>query len=265
MILVTGGTGTLGRHVVRRLRDAGRDIRVLSRRAHEDEAGVRFVVGDLVQGTGVDAAVAGVSTILHCAGGRTGDEVATRHLVEAAARAGRPHLVSISVVGAERIPVSGWIDRKMFGYFAMKREVEDVVAGSALPWTTLRAAQFHDLIFMVAETLAKLPVVPVAPGFAFQPIDSDEVAARLVELALGPPSGLVPDAAGPRVYPMSELLRGYLDATHRHRLLVPIRIPGEAARAIRDGANLAPGRAVGIRTWDDYLAARLSQPALAMA
>jgi len=129
-----------------------------------------------------------------------GDDVATQNLVDAAARSGRPHLVYISVVGAERMPVSGRIDRMMFSYFDMKRKAEEVVADSGLPWTTIRPTQFHDLILMLLEKLAKLPVVPVPPGVAFHPVDADEVAARLVGLALGQPSGLVPDIAGPRVY-----------------------------------------------------------------
>jgi uncharacterized protein YbjT (DUF2867 family) len=133
------------------------------------------------------------------------------------------------------------------------------VAGSGLPWTTIRATQFHDLILMVLEKLAKLPVVPVPSGVAFQPVDADEVAARLVELALGEPSGVVPDIAGPRVYGTAELVRGYLEATHRRRLLVPIRLPGGAARALRAGADLAPERAVGTRTWEAFLADRLSR------
>jgi hypothetical protein len=56
---------------------------------------------------------------------------------------------------------------------------------------------------------------------------------------------------------MAELVRGYLRASHRRRLVVPVRLPGEAARAHRAGANLAPERAVGQRTWDDFLSERL--------
>jgi uncharacterized protein YbjT (DUF2867 family) len=258
-ILVTGGTGTLGRHVVRRLRAAGRDVRVLTRRTREDEDGVRYVAGDLLSDAELGEAVDGVATIIHCAGGRKGDELATRNLVNAAARVDGPHLVYISVVGADRMPVTGLIDRMMFGYFDMKRKAEEVVATSGLPWSTIRATQFHDLIFKVVRALARLPVLPVPSGVAFQPVDSDEVAARLVDLAEGPPSGLVPDIAGPRVYAMADLVRGYLDATHRRRLLVPMPLPGRAARALRAGANLAPERAVGTRTWEDFLADQLSQ------
>jgi uncharacterized protein YbjT (DUF2867 family) len=108
--------------------------------------------------------------------------------------------------------------------------------------------------------MARLPVIPVPSGFHFQPIDPLEVAARLVELALGNPAGLVPDLAGPRVYEMAELVRGYLRASHKHRLIVPMWLPGKAARAFRAGANLAPDRAVGLRTWEEFLAARASSP-----
>jgi uncharacterized protein YbjT (DUF2867 family) len=257
-ILVTGGTGTLGRHVVRRLRDAGSDVRVLSRGAHADEEGVRYVRGDLLEGTGIDAAVDAVGTIVHCAGGHNGDEVATRNLVEAAARTGRkPHLVFISVVGADRIPVRSRTDRMMFAYFDMKRKAEDVVVGSGLPWTTLRASQFYDLTLFVAQKLTKLPVVIVPSRTEFQPVDSDEVAARMVELALGDPSGLVPDMAGPRVYQAAELVRAYFDATGHRKPIVQVHVPGGAARAMREGAAIAPDRAVGRRTWEDFLAERL--------
>ena len=81
-----------------------------------------------------------------------------------------------------------------------------------------------------------------------------------MELALGTPAGLVPDMAGPRVYGMAELLRGYLRASDRHRPIIPVWLPGKAARAFRAGANLAPDRAVGRRTWEDFLAARVSSP-----
>jgi uncharacterized protein YbjT (DUF2867 family) len=255
--LVTGGTGTLGRLVVPRLREAGCEVRVLSRRSHESGDGIEFAIGDLATGEGLEGAVDGVGTIVHCAGGSKGDEDKARNLVRAASRAGAQHLVYISVVGAERIPVVSGVDRTMFGYFASKRAAEKVVADSGLPWTTLRATQFHDLMLMVARQLAKLPVIPVPAGFRFQPVDAGEVAARLVELSLGKPSGLVPDIAGPRVYGVAELLRGYLRASHRHRLILPVRLPGKAARAIRAGANLAPERAAGHRTWEDFLTERL--------
>ncbi len=259
-ILVTGGTGTLGRLVVARLQDAGRDVRVLSRHGREGGEGIEFVTGDLAKGEGIDAAVEGAEIIVHCAGSSKGDDDKARHLVRVASQAGARHLVYISVVGADRVPMASGIDRVMFGYFGAKLGAERVVADSGLPWTTLRATQFHELTFTTVRQMAKLPVIPVPSGFRFQPVDAGEVAARLVELALGTPAGLVPDMGGPRVYPMADLVRGYLRARGKHRPIVPVRIPGQAARALRDGANLAPDRAVGRRTWEDFVAARVGSP-----
>ncbi|MBN0038973.1 NAD(P)H-binding protein [Cellulosimicrobium cellulans] len=266
-LLVTGGTGTLGRRVVARLRDAGLPVRVLSRHAPEPEGAVRdplveHVTADLSTGEGVEAAVAGVATIVHCAGSTTGDEEKTRTLVDAVARTGgRPHVVLISVVGADRVPVVSRVDHAMFGYFAAKLGAERVVASSGLPWTTLRATQFHDFVLALTEPLAKLPVVPVFRGVRFQPVAADDVADRLVDLALGSPAGLVDDLGGPGTYRMADLVRDYLRATGRRRLVVQVPVPGAAGAAYRDGANLVQGPAVGPATvsrgtWEQFLADR---------
>src|SRR6266516_976867 len=153
-ILVTGGTGTLGRLVVPRLRDDGCQVRVLSRRHREAREDIEFVTGDLATGEGIEAAVEGTEIIVHCAGSSKGDEDKARYLVRAASRAGVKHLVYISVVGDDRIPVESSIDRAMFGYFASKLAAERVVVDSGLPWTTLRATQFHNLILTVARAMA---------------------------------------------------------------------------------------------------------------
>jgi uncharacterized protein YbjT (DUF2867 family) len=259
-ILVTGGTGRLGRHVVSRLQEAGREVRVLSRHSQAPAEGIEYVTGDLLSGEGTEAAVDGVEIVVHCAGGRKGDDDATRTLVRAASRAGALHLVYISVVGADRVPLISGVDRAMFGYFGMKLAAERVVVESGVPWSTLRATQFHDLFLLVAQQMARLPVIPVPAGFRFQPVDEVEVADRLVELALGTPAGLAPDIGGPRVYTMADLLRAYLKVSGKRRLMVPVPIPGKVARAVRAGANLTPDRAVGHRTWEEFLTERLSTP-----
>jgi uncharacterized protein YbjT (DUF2867 family) len=248
-ILLTGGTGTLGRLLTPLLRDAGCNVRVLSRQGRESGDGIEYVTGDLLKGEGIEPAVDGAEIILHLAGGPRGDEEATRNLVRAASRAGVQHLAYISVIGADRVPL---------GWFKSKLGAEQAVAGSGLPWTTLRAAQFHDLVLNVVQKMAKLPVIPIPGGLRFQPVDAREVAARLVELTLGKPAGLVPDLAGPKVYGMADLSRGYLRARGKRRLMMPVRMPGKAGRAYRAGENLSlEGAAVGERTWEDFLAERL--------
>jgi len=261
-ILVTGGTGTLGRLVVARLHEAGRDVRVLSRGRKDrlDADGVEYVTADLTTGDGVQAAVDGTEVVMHCAGSVKGDATKARQLVEAASRAGVRHLVYISVVGDERVPMAGSLDRLLFGYFGSKLATDRVVAESGLPWTTLHATQFYDGILTTVTQMARLPVAMVPAGWRFQPIDTGEVAARLAELALGTPAGLVPDMAGPRAYELADLLRGYLQATQRQRLIVQLPMPGAAARAVRAGAILALDRAVGRKTWEDFLAERVGSP-----
>ena len=256
-ILVTGGTGTLGRLVVARFLAAGSTVRVLSRRPGESRPGLEALAGDLATGEGIDAAFVGIRTVVHCAGTAKGDELKARTLVQAAKRAGIAHLVFISVVGADRIPIRGRIDRAMFGYFGSKVAAERVIAESGLPWTTLRATQFHELFLKTAQGLAKLPIVPLPAGFRFQPIAADEVANRLVELALGAPQGLVAEMGGPRVSDMADLVQAYLRATNRHRAIVRVPTMGGAARAFRAGANLTPDRAVGIQTWEEFVAERV--------
>ncbi|GAA0616924.1 NAD(P)-binding oxidoreductase [Streptomyces crystallinus] len=249
-ILVTGGTGTLGGHVVPRLLEAGHHVRVLSRHAREDVGGIEYVTADLLRTEGVDLAVEGADTVLHLAGGPKGDERATRNLVAAASRAGVRHLVYISVIGADRVPL---------GWFGTKRESEQAVRASGIPWTALRAAQFYDLILLMAQKMSRLPVVPVPAGLRFQPVDVRDVADRLVRLTLDVPTGQAPDLAGPREYGMDELLRTYLQARGTRRLLVPVPMPGKAGRAYRAGENLSTdGTAMrGERTWEEFLAERV--------
>jgi uncharacterized protein YbjT (DUF2867 family) len=250
-ILVTGATGTLGRPVAQRLRDAGASVTALSRHPRETE-GIRATAGDLSTGAGIEAAARGAEVIVHCAGSSKGDEQKIRTLVSAARDA--RHIVLISVVGADRIPQASAIDRALFGYFGMKLATERILEQSGIAWTTLRATQFHNLILMVDRALVRLPVIPAPTGFRFQPVDATDVAEQMAELALGEPSGLVPDLAGPKIYTVAEVVNSYLGAVGKRRPLVPVRIPGQAARAMRAGANLAPDRAVGKRTWEEFLA-----------
>lgn len=249
-ILVTGGTGTLGRQAVPLIQAAGWDVRVLSRHTHDRGDGVEYLAVDLLQADGLDAAVDGVDVVLHLAGGPKGDDVGTRNLVQAAERAGVKHLVHISVTAVDQLP---------FTYFKSKLGAEEAVRGSSVPWTVVRVAQFHDFAWKTAQAIAKLPVMPMPGGVRFQPVDARDVAERLAELALGEPAGLVPDLVGPKVYNMAELTRDYLNATGKRRLSLPIRVPGKAGKIYRAGGNLTlSGADVGTRTWEDYVAERTS-------
>ncbi|HEY6471024.1 MAG TPA: NAD(P)H-binding protein [Candidatus Dormibacteraeota bacterium] len=256
-ILVTGGTGRLGRQVVARLVDADREVRVLARHQRDTPPHVTFFTGDLMSDEGVDPAVDGVGVIIHCATSTKGDADAARNLVKAATRNGSPHLVQPSIVGIDLM--ASW------GYVKAKLEVERIVENSGLPWTILRITQFYDYCFDNSRKLAKIPLVaPVPAGFCVQPVDPGEAAAQLVALALGEPAGRAPDMAGPHVSSWVDLFRSYLTATHRRRWVVPVRLPG--TKAVRKGALLpAAPHTVGTRTWDEFLAERIRAPRVACA
>jgi len=252
-ILVTGGTGTLGRLVVDRLRDAGHGVRVLSRRDRESADGLEYVTGDLATGEGVDAAVSGIEAVVHCAGEQKGDDIKAKTLVAAASGGDIKHLVFVSVVGADRVPIESKADKAMFGYYGFKLAAERVIEDSGIPYTILRATQFHELLFTMASQMGRMPVVPAPSGVRFQPIAADEVAARMTELTLNAPAGRVEDMGGPRTYEFKQIVRQYLRARRRHRPILPVRMPGKAARAMREGANLAPEHPVGRLTWEQFL------------
>jgi uncharacterized protein YbjT (DUF2867 family) len=259
-ILVTGGTGTLGRLVVGRLRDAGQPVRVLTRQTRPSEPGVTFLTGDLATGSGLEHAVADTRAIIHCASAKKGDAETTLNLVRAASSLpAPPHLVYISIVG---------VDRLTFGYTRTKLQSELIVANSGLPWTILRATQFYDLILSGTKRLARLPIVPVPARFDVQPVHTDEVAARLAALAAEEPAGRVPDIAGPERLSFADIARAYLRAIGRHRPVVEVWLPG--TRKIREGALVpdrhnAPGLITGRRTWQEFLTDTLERRGQAIA
>src|SRR5918998_2176686 len=235
-ILVTGGTGLLGRRAAYRLRSAGREGRVLSRSGRPGT-----VRADLLTGEKLDEATEGIDTVIHCASSprktRQIDVEGTERLLEAGGRAGVSHFVFISLVGVDRNPY--------FPYYRMKLEVERIVERSPVPRTILRATQFHEFVLRITQFLERLPVMMMPKDFLLQPIDVGEVADRLVELALSKPVGHAPDIGGPEVRTAAELARAYFAAAGRRRRVVEVPLPGKTARAFREGAQLCPEERYG--------------------
>lgn len=244
-ILVTGGTGTIGSRVVPLLRATGHDVRILSRHPRADEPSIEHVAGNTVTGAGLQSALDGVRTVLHLAGGAKGDDVAARNLATASASARVSHLILISVIGADAMPI---------GYFRAKARAEREIADSGVPWTVLRAAQLHEFVLPIVKALSRLPLTPVPGGLRFEPVQVDDVAARLVELVLADPAGRVADIAGPDVLGIPQLVDAYAAVHGRRHPRLPIRLPGAVGRAYRTGANLAgPDALHGRGTWSRFL------------
>ena len=229
-IAVAGGTGAVGRHVVREAHERGHEVVVLAR-----ANGV-----DLMTGEGASAALAGVDAVIDVSSRSTQKEseaveffgTATRTLLAAAKEAGVPHHVALSIVGIDETP---------YAYYLGKREQERILRDEApaSSWTILRATQFHEFAAQIHGAVALGPISAV-PQMLSQPIAAREVASRLVELAEGTPQGRVADLAGPAPRRMVELVRAFAKAAGRRGAIVAVPLPGPASKPFRDGA-LLPG------------------------
>lgn len=248
-VLVTGGTGTLGRHVVMLLRQSGHRARIFSRhtRGHVDA-----VQGDLRTGLGIERAVSGMDAIIHTAtGGRQSltsraDVKATRRLINAAQQAGIKHFVYVSIVGMEGV---------QFPYYKTKLAAEGVVKEDKVPWSILRATQFHDLMESFLNGFSRVPGTTMIPfDWKFQPVDSREVAQRLADVVLRSPQKMLPDFGGPEVRDFKGIAESWLNARHEHRRLVNLRVPFRFSKQWAEGALLTPDHKDGKITFDRYLA-----------
>lgn len=237
-ILVTGGTGTLGRPTVALLRHEAHDVRVLSRTPGEGR-----VVGDLSTGTGLAAALDGVDTVLHLAtttGRRDVDQA--RRLVEAARAAGVTHLIFISIVGVDAVPYS---------YYRAKLASEHVIEASGVPHTILRATQFHEFIQRFLDLQRRLPVI-LSLAVPDQPIAATEVAQRLVDLVAAGPSGRVADIGGPEHLALRTAIDQWQRAAGTAKPVWTVRLPLAMLRAMRAGKHMTAMPGFGRQTFAQF-------------
>jgi len=249
-VAVVGGTGVLGARVVAELAARGDDVRVLSRgpRQSRVDAEIEHRPVDLASGEGLAEAVAGTEVVIDAANAlRQAKQVlveGTGRLLAAEAEAGVAHHVAISIVGCDRVPTS---------YYATKVAQEGAVEAGTVPWSLIRATQFHQLIAGAFASAARFRVAPTGAAL-LQPIEPGAVARRVADLAHAGPSGRVGDVGGPELLSLTEL-----SATWRrhaaHRLL-PLRVPmlGRLGRSLRDGGLCNREAAVESKTFDRWLA-----------
>ncbi len=251
-ILVTGGTGTLGRHVVTRLRQSGHRARILSRqpRGHIDA-----VHGDIRTGEGVARALAGMEVVVHAASAtrdplrlRATDVGGTRRMLELARAAHIRRVVFTSVVG---------IDGVSYPYYQTKVDAEQVVREGGVPWSILRATQFHDFMELLLRGFSRMPGITAVPfRWQFQPVDADEVARRVVEVALGEPAGLLADFGGPEVRTFKSIAESWLQARKARRRLVDLPLAFNFSRQFAEGRLTSPDHREGVITFEQHLANR---------
>ncbi len=267
-VLVTGGTGVLGREVVTKLIKADYTVRVMSRKskAASQWPQVEWAQADLTTGIGLSEAVAGVDTIIHAAtdAGVTPENATvnsffrktilrhdggvdvqgTKLLLEHARRAGVAHCIFISIAGIDYIP---------FAYYRHKLEAEALVRESGIPWSIVRATQFYQLVDVFVRTGAKWPVLALPTDLRGQPVDAGDVAAFLCACVAKGPAGRLPDFGGPEVFTLGEIARTWLDIRGLNKRIIRIPLPGKTAQAIREGRLTCPDEKQGTTTWKEWV------------
>lgn len=250
---MTGGTGTIGRHVVAALTARGHEVRALSRHAE------RYAV-DLTTGAGLSAALAGVDVVVDAsnASSSTADARATlvdgtRRLLAAEHDAGVRHHVLVSIVGCHDVPMA---------YYGVKVEQERAVAAGAVPWTVVAATQFHEFVAGTLAGAARRGVVPLLRALV-QPVAARDAASAVADAAERQPLRGTTTVAGPEVLDLRDAARAWRAATGSRAVPVRVPLPGKLGRALRAGGLTDPRPdARGTTTFRDWLAA---QPAATAA
>lgn len=251
IVLVTGGTGTLGRRVVRAALGAGHTVRIQSRQPRAAGAPqVEWAQADLVSGNGVAKAVEGVDAVIHAASDPRRPEIVdiggTQRLTEAAQSAGVGHFVYVSIVGIDHIP---------FGYYRAKAEAEQIVSRSGLPYSVLRATQFHAFVDLMIGRAARFPLIlPLPTDFRVQSVAAEEVAARLVRALAEGAGGRLPDFGGPETMTLGAAAAQWKIGRGVRKPVVWIPLFGGLAGGFRAGHNTVTDGERGTLRWADWLA-----------
>jgi uncharacterized protein YbjT (DUF2867 family) len=253
-VLVTGATGRLGRALLPRLAAAGHLVRAMSRQDRPALGGAEWIRADLTTGHGLKEAVDGVDAVVHLAAApyRRGyteqvEVAGTRRLAGAARDAGTGHLLYVSILGADRVP---------WGYFSTKVQGEAAVKAGEVPWSIVRAAQFHEFAEQAVRLLARTGVMVADPGVRAQPVDVRDVADRLATLLTGEATGHVENFGGPEILTFEQGVRQWLDIRGKRRPVLRLKLPGALGTAFRAGHLTTADQPSGKITWAHYLAGK---------
>ena len=250
-ILVTGGTGRLGRELLPRLVAAGHEVRALVRRPDAVlPDGIEAVSGDLgAASLGqplASAAFEGVEHVIHLASGATDGQI------EGVGLAGTR--VQLTPCARQVVRMSctsrSWALISTFPLYRAKVEIKAMLATSGLPWTSLRTTQFHELIWDVFDQPPPAPFLP--QGMRYQPLAAAEVATVVVDLLKQPPANGIIEMGGPEILESAELASIFTEVTGRSE---PALRPAPTSTATLD-ALVTPNHREGRQTWSASLEAQ---------
>lgn len=228
-IVIIGGSGLIGTKLVNMLREGGHDAVAAS-----PNSGVNTLTGD-----GLAEVLEDASVVVDVSNSPSFEDVAvmeffktsTRNLLTSEAAAGVGHHVTLSVVGADRLPDSG--------YMRAKVAQEVLIRSATVPYTIVRATQFFEFLSGIAGASTDGGTVRL-PAAQLQPIAADDVAAALADVALGTPVNGIVELAGPEPLPMDALVRRFLRATDDARPVVVDARARYFGAALND-SSLIPG------------------------
>jgi uncharacterized protein YbjT (DUF2867 family) len=228
-IVVIGGSGLIGKRLVKNLRKRGYEVLAAS-----PSSGVNTITGE-----GLAEALAGARVVVDVANAPLWEDKAvmeffeksSRNLLSAGVAAGVEHHVALSIVGAERLLSSG--------YFRAKMAQETLIKASSIPYTIVRATQFFEFVSGIAQSATEGQTVRL-PGALMQPIAADDVAAFLAEIAVARPLNGVIEVAGPDAIGIDEIVRKYLKANHDARTVITDAHANYYGIAVND-QSLTPG------------------------
>lgn len=208
-IVIIGGSGLIGTKLAIRLRQLGHEVNAAS-----PSSGVNTITGE-----GLAKALTGAQVVVDVANSPSFEDKAVleffeksgRNLLAAEATAGVQHHIALSVVGTERLLASG--------YFRAKMAQENLIKGSPIPYTIVRATQFFEFVKVIAHGATDGQSVRL-PSALMQPIVSDDVAALLADVAVGSPINGTVEIAGPEPIRQDEMIRQFFGASGDARVVV---------------------------------------------
>ena len=207
-IVVIGGSGLIGKNVVKDLRQRGHDVMAAS-----PSSGVNTVTGE-----GLVQVLAGAQVVVDVTNAPSWEDNAVLEFFETSGRnllaaeaAGVRHHVALSVVGTDRLLASG--------YFRGKMAQEKLIKSSPTPYTIVRATQFFEFVGGIAQFSTEGHTVRLPPVL-MQPIAADDVAAAVADVALAEPLNGTFDLAGPKLIRQDDLVRQFLKATGDARTVI---------------------------------------------
>ncbi|RYU97484.1 SDR family oxidoreductase [Emticicia agri] len=251
-VLITGGTGTLGQAISKQLLEKGYSVHILSSREKSEVAFFTSIIeGDLTDPSSLKAAVESADIIIHCASdprnAQAVDIEGTKNLLAQIDKKHCKNFIYVSIAGVDKID---------YPYYQTKYAVEKLIEASGLPYSILRATQFHDLVLyrliQVFDKGVGLPI-QIPANMRFQSIDKTDAAFAIVALVVSQPTNALTTIGGPEVLTLEAMIQAYFAQSGRHETIEYIAPAMAFHQVFTTGINLCPDNAIdGIR-WKEYL------------